>query len=99
MLYEVITKVPSHAPMAANGEFTHPVNLINLIAAMLDNSGVPLTARQRDELAAVGAAYDREAGRLEEGYDEGTWELAKILDELTLKRDIMLEVENRLRPA
>ena len=95
----LIEKIPSNAPMAVNGEFTHPINLINFIAAILENAGVPLDERQRREIAAIGAAFDGEFAAANGAYTESTWELTKIVDELSLKRDTMLEVERRLTPA
>ncbi len=92
----LIDKIPSNAPMPVNGEFTHPINLINFIAAMLENAGLPLSERQRTQIAAIGNSYDSEYAAVNATYGESTWELTKILDELSLKRDTMLEVENRL---
>jgi len=95
----LLEKLPSNSPMPVNGEFTHPINLINFIAAMLENAGVPLDERQKREIAALGTQYDADYAAVNAAYAEGTWELTKIIDELALKRDTMLEVERRLTPA
>lgn len=95
----MMEKLPSNAAVAVNGEFTHPVNLINLIAGMLQNAGVPLSPGQLRELAAIGSAYEAEWSAMNATYDETTWQLTKIVDELELKRDTMLEVEERLTPS
>ena len=95
----ILEKIPSNAPMSVNGEFTHPISLINLIASMLEGAGLPLSPSQRQELAVIGEGYDREFAALEGGYSESTWELTKVVDELSLKRDTMLAVEEKLTPV
>jgi len=95
----IMEKIPTNAPMPVNGEFTHPISLINLMAVMLETAGVPLSDGQRNEMAVIGTRYDQDYALLAPEYDEGTWELSKVLDELSLKRDTMLEVEERLTPA
>jgi len=95
----VLEKIPTHSPQYVSGEFTHPICLINLLAAVLESAGVPLTDLQRSELAAIGDRYDRDFAAVTSGYDEETWALTKILEELTLKRDTMLDVHERLTPA
>ena len=92
----LMEKIPSNAPMAVNGEFTHPISLINLMASMLESAGLPLTAAQRQQIAVIGARYDVEYAAMTSTYTDTTWSLTKILDELSLKRDTMLEVEEQL---
>jgi len=94
----ILDKLPTNATMQVNGEFTHPLSLINMIAAMLREAGLPLAASQSRELIAIGESYDRVFAELNASYDEFSWVLTKLLDELTLKRDTMLEVEAVLTP-
>jgi hypothetical protein len=81
---KVIGKLPTHAN--TNGEFTHPINLVNILAGQLAEMGLPLSDQQKQELAKLGEEFDRRWGELETGYTETTWKLQKLVDEADLKQ-------------
>jgi RNA polymerase sigma-70 factor (ECF subfamily) len=90
----VMGKIASHSPI--NGEYAHPVVLSNLVAAMLERAGLSLSDEQREEIAGLGAAYEREYESLQTGYGEGTTRLEKLVDELELRRDFMVDFRDSL---
>jgi hypothetical protein len=77
----VLGKIPTHA--LANGEFSHPLVLANLLNAVLDDSGFPLTKAQKDAISRIGGGYDDAYERLQQGYTKDTPELEKVVDELS----------------
>lgn len=81
---KVIGKLPTHA--TSNGEFTHPINLVNILAGQLAEIGLPLSDQQKQELAKTGEEFDRRWSELEAGYTETTWKLQKLVDEADLKQ-------------
>jgi len=89
-------KIPTHA--ALNGEFSHPISLANLMGAMLETAGVPLTAAQVAEFEGLGGRFEEEHARRDAGYSEDTPRLAKIIDELDLKRDCVDRMQGLLTP-
>ncbi|MBK8208130.1 MAG: hypothetical protein IPK87_15240 [Planctomycetes bacterium] len=80
---KVMGSLPTHA--SSNGEFTHPINLANMLASQLKGAGKPLSDQQVSELVKLGDEYDRRWDELQKGYDEGTFKLQKKLDEADLK--------------
>ena len=92
----IMGKIPTHR--MGNGEFTHPLVLSNIMAAMLDNAEFPLTEEQRSEIARIGNEFDGEYERLQKEYTEDTPELAKFIDELELKREVMDRIFELLSP-
>ena len=76
-------KIPTHSPV--NGEYSHPVCLSNMIAALLETSGQPLTEEQKAEIARLGAEYEGAYDEAQKEYGDGTPLLRKFLDELELK--------------
>ncbi len=80
---KVMGSLPTHA--SANGEFTHPINLANMLAAQLKGAGKPLSDQQISELVKLGDEYDRRWDKLQKGYDESTFKLEMKLDEGELK--------------
>jgi hypothetical protein len=81
---KMIGKLPTHA--GANGEFTHPINMVNILAGQLAEAGMPLTDEQKQELVKLGDEYDKRWAALEAGYTETTWALHKLVDEADLKQ-------------
>ena len=81
----IMGKIPTHSPV--NGEFTHPITLANLTSAMLDRAGVPLSAEQKSEAMRLGTEYETAYDEMQKGYDEGTPQIVKVVDELELKRN------------
>jgi hypothetical protein len=81
---KVINKLPTHA--GTNGEFTHPINLVNILAGQLAQAGLPLSDEQKQELSKLGAEFDKRWEALEAGYNETTWALQKLVDEADLKQ-------------
>ncbi|MCC7510360.1 MAG: hypothetical protein IT464_13450 [Planctomycetes bacterium] len=80
---KVMGSLPTHA--SSNGEFTHPINLANMLATQLKGAGKPLSDQQVSELVKLGDEYDRRWDELQKGYNEGTFKLQKKLDEADLK--------------
>lgn len=68
-----------------NGEYTHPVAQVNLLAAQLEALGDPLTADQKLKLAEFGEEYEKRWKVLQQGYNAETPALQKVLDEADLK--------------
>ncbi|MCB9895070.1 MAG: hypothetical protein H6839_11520 [Planctomycetes bacterium] len=81
---KVIKKLPTHSPV--NGEFTHPINMVNILAGQLNEAKLPLSEDQKKQLAALGDQFDRRWDDLEVGYNDKTWALQKIYDEVELKQ-------------
>jgi hypothetical protein len=80
---KILGKLPTNS--GYNGEFTHPIYCMNMLAAQLEAAGDPLTEQQMEELAKYGDEYDARWDKLQEGYTDKTWMLTKILDEAELK--------------
>ncbi|HLU48570.1 MAG TPA: RNA polymerase sigma factor [Planctomycetota bacterium] len=93
----IIGKVPTHSPV--NGEFTHPLVTTNLMAAVLERAGHPLTAEQRQEIASLGREYEEAFAELGASYGDDTPELRKLIDELELKQATMRATRELLHDA
>ncbi len=83
--FRLMGKLPTTSPQ--NGEASHPLPQINLKAAMLELSGLPMTIDQKRAVARLGEAYGSDYGQMQAGYADGTLLLEKILDEIELKKD------------
>jgi hypothetical protein len=79
----VMGKLPTNA--SVNGEFGHPINLANMLAAQLKVAGLPLSSQQLDELSGLGEQYDQRWQETTKGYGDNTFKLQKLLDEAELK--------------
>lgn len=79
----IMGKVPTNSPV--NGEFTHPLALSNLMAAVLERSGHPFTPEQKKEIGLLGEEYEAAWDELQATYGENTPQLRKVIDELELK--------------
>jgi RNA polymerase sigma-70 factor (ECF subfamily) len=79
-----------------NGAFTHPVVSLNLIAATLEQGGLPLEERQRDKLFEIGDRFLAEDDRRLGGYNEETFQLEKTIAECDLKDRMFAEVDAML---
>ena len=86
----IMGKIPTHAPV--NGEFSHPLVLANLMSAVLEESGMPLTKAQKEAVMRAGGGYDAAYEKLQKGYNADTSELEKLVDELSLKQDSVKKV-------
>src|SRR5690606_5395469 len=80
---KIIGKLPTNS--GHNGEFTHPIYFMNMLAAQLEAAGDPLTEQQVKEIVSLGEEYDSRWTKLQDGYNDKTWMLTKILDEAELK--------------
>lgn len=78
-------KLPSHGA-TVNGEYSHPLNMVNMLAAHLESAGKPLSDAQMQSLKDLGEEYERRWTRLQQGYTEETFALQKMLDEVELKQ-------------
>ncbi|MEM7167126.1 MAG: hypothetical protein AAF581_16815 [Planctomycetota bacterium] len=83
----LVNKLPTHA--SGNGEFTHPLSTANLLSAYLDATELPLTVEQREAIADLGRDYDSAFAATSASYNESTFGLQKLLDELDLKREFL----------
>lgn len=81
---KVLRKLPTH--MSANGEFVHPINTANMIAAALQAAGKPLSEAQTKQVVTLGEEYEAGWDKLQAGYDASTLKLEKVVDELELKQ-------------
>jgi hypothetical protein len=86
----VLGKLPTHA--AVNGEFTHPINLVNMLAGHLKQAGMPLEEHQLRALSKLGDEYDRRWNAAQDGYSEHTLKLRKLVDEVELKEWFRVEM-------
>lgn len=82
-----------------NGETTHPVTIANLIAALLQQAGRPLTPAQIDAIAAHGDAFERDVAAAAAAHPEGAPRAARLLDEYTLKDRFRDRLFDALDPA
>lgn len=81
---KVLRKLPTH--MSANGEFVHPINTANMIAAALQAAGKPLSEAQTKQVVTLGEEYEAGWDKLQAAYDASTLKLEKVVDELELKQ-------------
>ena len=93
---KVLRKLPTH--MSANGEFVHPINTANIIAAALQAAGKPLSEAQVKQVVALGEEYESSWDKLQSGYDAGTLKLEKVVDELELKQKFYDSMVALLQP-
>lgn len=89
-------QLPTH--VTGNGEYTHPYVMGNLIAANLEQAGLPLDATQAARVAQLGEGYDAAWEQQQRGYSEDTWQLQKVLDEVELKHGVTQQVRQALSP-
>ncbi len=75
--------LPTYA--SVNGEFSHPINMANMLAAHLELAGMPLSDAQIAAIQKLGAEYDSRWEETTKAYDVSTFELQKLLDEGELK--------------
>ncbi len=75
--------LPTNASL--NGEFSHPINTANMLAAHLELAGMPLSDEQIAAIQKLGADFDARWEKTIKAYDESTFELQKLLDEGELK--------------
>jgi hypothetical protein len=87
-------KIPTHA--LKGGEETHPLVIANLMGALLESAGVPFEPSQVEPIARFGNEFEAEYDRLQASYDEGTPALAKVVDELELKRQFVRKLQGVL---
>lgn len=78
-------KLPTHTSNV-NGEYTHPVTIVNLLASQLAAAGNPLTDAQKKRLSELGDDYERRWKNQNDAYTPETLQLKKILDEAELKQ-------------
>ena len=96
-LAPLIGLVPTHA--VTGGELTHPIILANLMATVLEQSGLFLDLGQREQISAIGQRFETRYQKLQAGYGDLTLRLEKVVDELVLKRDAFGQIEEILAAA
>ncbi len=84
LAYKILKKLPTHSP--GNGEYTHPLNIANLIAQALKAAGKPLSDEQVARIADLGNTYEAEWEKAQARYNENTLRLEKLTDEVDLKQ-------------
>lgn len=94
----IVGKVPTEMPRA-NGEFTHPANLVNILAGQLDSAGNPLSEGQLNELKILAEEYDSKWAKAEAQFTDDTWRLEKLQTELKLKEWFKAEMFKVTTPA
>lgn len=77
----------------ANGSFTHPAVLVNMVVATLENAGLPLDGAQLERLARLGTAYVAEDDRRLKSYGPDTLALEKLIGEVRLKDRFYAEID------
>lgn len=97
VVLEIQGKVPTHT--SGNGEFTHPLVLVNVMAEHLNRAGEPFQPEQLQRLEQIGASYQAGWDQNQSRYGQATPALRKLADELALKRDAMAKVEELLTPT
>ena len=91
---QLMGKIPTHSPV--NGEFSHPITSANLMSAMLEQAGAPLTESQQAEFVRLGESYERSYEQRQTTYTEETPGLEKLIDELEFKRDTINAMQDFL---
>lgn len=77
-------KIPTEgAP--ANGEFTHPVVMANMMQSLLENEGVPLSPKQIREVSQLIEEYDEQFPTVVQGGDENLPRISRVARELDMK--------------
>lgn len=87
-------KLPTHAP--SNGAFTHPAVQANLIAAHLEQVGLPLSSAQELQVMRACQDYDQAWEQQEASWPVGTLALEKLLAEVRLKRALSTQLDGIL---
>lgn len=93
---KIVGKLPTHATV--NGEFSHPINLVNILAKQLEAADDPLSEAQISQLQDLGEKFDERWKNNQDSYDENTWELQKLLDEAELKEWFRVEMFRATTP-
>ncbi|MFC1706322.1 hypothetical protein ACFL59_05780 [Planctomycetota bacterium] len=88
-------QLPTSMPQ---GEATHPLVLSNIVAETLEQNGTPLDDGQVSQVELLGEDYERAWQRAQAGYDENAIALARILDELELRRNFSESLDALLNP-
>ncbi len=83
----------------ANGSFTHPAVMANLIRMALVDTELPLTENQEISLRALGEAWSAEWERTKQGFTENTLPLRKTVEEVDAKLRFLYGAKNILTPA
>ena len=94
----IADKLPTNATNF-NGEYTHPVAQMNLMAEVLSQSNTPLSDAQRRALASLGDRYEQEWNSAQDSYGDDVSQLEMLLDEVALKQTILDDIEGQLSPA
>lgn len=84
LAFKIIKKLPTNSP--GNGEYTHPLNIANLIAHALKAAGKPLSEAQIARMAELGNQYEADYDRVQATYNENTLRLERLIDEADLKQ-------------
>jgi hypothetical protein len=93
---QVRDKLPTHA--AANGEYSHPINLANMLDAQLRVAEMPLSDAQRAAIAAHGNEFESRWKASKAGYTDRTFRMEKLLDEAVHKEWFKQQMLSELTP-
>lgn len=94
--YQTLEKLPTAAKH--NGELTHPISLTNLIAAILEDGGQPLSEQQIERIAKLGMSFEDTFATLRDRYPATTPRVKRLLDEYLLKGTFTEDLERILTP-
>lgn len=80
----------------ANGSFTHPAVSLNLIAATLEQAGMPLDEGQWERINEIGTRFLQDDERRLASYNDETFQIQKTLEECDLKDRLYAQVSELL---
>jgi hypothetical protein len=83
-------KMPTSAKY--NGENTHPISMANLLAAMLEEAGTPLSPEQITRVNKLGLAFEDDFARMLERHTDAMPRVERMLEEYRLKGRFIDEV-------
>jgi hypothetical protein len=93
----IMGDIPTSSPI--NGEYAHPLSLINLIAAALKSVDKALTADQKSAIIKIGEAFDRDYVTLQGGFGKNTCKNRRLVSELQLKKACLNRMLTVLTPG
>jgi hypothetical protein len=85
--YRALDRMPTAAKH--NGELTHPISATNLLAAVLEQGGRPLSPAQVAEFDRLGAAFDEEFSRVRARWGPSVPRARRLLEEMGVKGRLM----------
>lgn len=88
-------KIPTEV-LNGNGEFSHPLVVSNLVDSILEHAEAPLSDAQRGAISELVESFDSAYAERKAPLREESPRLARIVEELLLKRDFKQGLEDLL---